>query len=465
MTIDYREPADAMSAGRALDDLRRTVAGRVHLPGDPEWDRARTPWAVHVDQTPLAVVEVADAEDVRRAVRWAVKHGYQVTAQPVGHGATESFDGVLLLRTRALNGISIDLAAQTATVGAGVKAGELLDALQGTGLTFLAGSNPDPSVVGLTITGGMSWFGRAYGLGANAIVAVELVDGLGRVRDVNRATDPDLFWAVRGGGGDFGIITALQIRLFPAPELQGGRLLWPVEQMPAVLRAFREVTANAPEHVTLWYHTYQFPPFPELPEPIRGRSFASVAATVLGSAAEAEHLLRPLRAVPGLELDLVWPIPMNELAGVADEPVSPTPSVEHSLLLDDLSDEVIDGLSRLTGAGSGSPLAVLQLRHLGGAFRHRHPGDGAAGHIDQPYMLFAMGIPVAPEVVTAIRDTFDRLDACLVGHTDGTTVPNFLGSNGDPARAWSVQTRDRLAEIKRTVDPLLTIRSNRPVMH
>ena len=310
MSIDFIPSTDTVSVHphRALDELRGTIAGQVYAPGDPDWDRVRTPWALAIEQTPLAVVEVADAEDVRRAVRWAVRHDRQVTAQPVGHGASNSFDKVLLLRTRALNSIAIDLSAGTATVGAGVKAGELLAALDGTGLTFLAGSNPDPSVVGMTITGGMSWFGRKYGLAANAVVSFELVDAYGRLRRVSPTEDPDLFWAVRGGGGDFGIITALELRLMPGSQLYGGRLLWPVEQMPEVLRAFRTVTATAPDELTLWYHTYQFPPAPEVPEPLRGQAFASVAVGYLGNAETAEELLTPFRAIPGIVMDLLGPV-------------------------------------------------------------------------------------------------------------------------------------------------------------
>ena len=288
-----------------MRELRAVVLGEVHVPGEPGWDLARMAWAVSVDQQPLAVVEVADADDVRRSVEWAVRHGYQVTAQPVGHGASRALAGnqmdrVLLLRTRALDHIEIDIAKGTVTVGAGVKAGELLAALDGTGLTFLAGSSPDPTVVGLTITGGMSWFGRAYGLAANLVESVQLVDAQGRQRTVTQENDPDLFWALRGGGGDFGIITAIEIRLLPGFHLYGGRMLWPLEKMPEVLRAFREVTDAAPEQLTLWFHTYQFPPMPELPEEIRGKSFTSVAVAHLGSAEQAEELLAPLRAVDGL---------------------------------------------------------------------------------------------------------------------------------------------------------------------
>ena len=158
----------------------------------------------------------------------------------------------------------------------------------------------------------------------------------GEHRTVTAATDQDLFWALRGGGGDFGIVTAMEIRLLPGFHLYGGRLLWPVEKMPEVLRAFREVTASAPDKLTLWYHTYQFPPMPEIPEEIRGKAFASVAVAHLGSAEEAEELLAPLRAVDGVVMDLMGPVRMADLGGIADEPVDPMPSMEHSMLLDDL---------------------------------------------------------------------------------------------------------------------------------
>ena len=154
-----------------------------------------------------------------------------------------TLDQTLLLRTRALAGIEIDVQRRTATIGSGVKAGELCAALEGTGLTFLCGSNP-PSVTGMTITGGISWFGRAYGLGADSIVSVELVDGLGRCRRLSATEDPELFWAVRGGGGDFGIITRLEVALHPCPEVYGGRFLWPLQQMGEVLRTFKEATES-----------------------------------------------------------------------------------------------------------------------------------------------------------------------------------------------------------------------------
>jgi FAD/FMN-containing dehydrogenase len=447
-----------------LRELRRRVAGQLHTPEDATWDMVRRPWNLSVEQTPLAVLEVQDAADVQAAIRWAIEHDVQVTAQPVGHGANDSLEGVLLLRTRPLDGIEIDLHRRTARVGAGVKAGELLAALDGTGLTFLAGSNPDVSVVGMTIGGGMSWFGRAYGLAAHSIVSAELVDGLGRARTVSRDENQDLLWAVRGGGGDFGIITRIEVRLHAAPRVYGGRLFWPVEQMPEVLRVFRAVTETAPPELTLWYHTYRFPPLPQVPEPLRGKAFASVAMSFLGEADEAERLITPVRALPGLVLDLVGDVPAGDLARIGGEPTEPAPGIDTSTLLERLDDDTVDRLVAAVGEHSGSPLAVFQIRHLGAAFANGHAGDGAAGAIEQPYQLFALGIPVVPPLVEPIRQALRRVDEAVAPASSGTTVPNFLHAGGDVDRCWQAEVRARLRAIKADADPLYTIRSNRSVL-
>jgi len=447
----------------ALDDLRRRVVGPVHAPGDSTWDAARMAWVVNIDQHPMAVLEVHDADDVVAAVRWAVDHGCQVTAQPTGHGGITALDQTLLLRTRALGGIEIDVQRRTATIGSGVKAGELCAALEGTGLTFLCGSNPDPSVTGMTITGGISWFGRAYGLGADSIVSVEMVDGLGRYRRLSATEDPELFWAVRGGGGDFGIITRLEVALHPAPAVYGGRFLWPLDQMSAVLHTFRDATEVAPDQLTTWFHVYRFPPIPEVPEPIRGKSFAAVAVAFLGTREEAEPHLAAYRDIPDMAMDLVGEVPLGELGSIADEPTDPTPGMQRSCLLDALDDDAIAALVASVGPGSGSPLTVVQIRHFGGAFAADREGRGSHGKITEPYSLFALGIPAVPELVAPIERYFGRVSASVAHVASGRTVLNFLEYDEDPGKWWSRETRERLFAAKQVSDPLRTIRSNRPV--
>ena len=446
----------------ALDDLRRRVTGRLTTPADEGWVLAKLPWVVNIPQHPMAVLDVHGVDDVIAALRWAVDHSTQVTAQPTGHGANDTLDDVLLLRTRALGGIDIDLERRTAWVGAGVKGGELNAELNGTGLTFLSGSNPDPSVVGMTITGGISWFGRAYGLGSDSIVTVEIVDGLGRLRRVSADEDPELFWAVRGGGGDFGIITRVELALHPAPEVYGGQLLWPVDRTQEVLTTFRDVTRTAPEQLAVWFHVWNFPPLPEVPEPIRGKSFCGIAVAHLGGPEEAERLLAPFRALDGLTLDLMRSVPMGELDSVAGEPTDPMPGMQRSCLLDDLDDAAIGTLTEVVG-GSDSPLPVVQIRHLGGAFARTPDGAGSHGPVAEPYNLFALGVPAVPELVEVISMYFDRISAAVEGVASGRTLLNFMDPGEDPSLWWSAETRDRLVRAKQASDPLQSIRSNRSV--
>ena len=300
--------AAAPNQTHALEDLRRRVVGRLHTPADETWDAARTPWIVNVDQHPMAVLAVRDADDVSAAVRWAVEHGVQVTAQPTGHGAGDAFDQVLMLRTRGLDGVTVDVQRRTAWVGAGVKNGELLAELDGTGLTFLAGSNGDPTVVGMTLTGGISWFGRAYGVGADSVVTVELVDGLGRLRRASATEDPDLFGPCAEAAA-FGIVTRMEVALHPAPEVYGGRMLWPIEQMGDVCASSRRSPGGPGRAHHLVPHL-PVPPLPEIPEPIRGKGFAAIAVAYLGYRADAEELLAPFRALHGLAMDLMGEVPL-----------------------------------------------------------------------------------------------------------------------------------------------------------
>ncbi|MFI5496732.1 NmrA family NAD(P)-binding protein [Actinoplanes sp. NPDC051859] len=448
---------------QALRELAALLPGQVVLPGDPSFDELRLGWIRSVDQRPAAVVTVTDEQDVVAAVSWAARHRWAVAAQPVGHGATTAVDGTVLLRTRELSELVIDLDAGIARVGAGVKWGELLTALTGTGMTGLAGSSPDTSVVGFTLGGGLSWFGRAYGLAAHSVRAVDLVDATGRLRRVTAASDPELFWAIRGGGGDFGIVTAMEFALHPAAHVYGGRLLWPAALARPVLQAFGEITRSAPDELTLWAHLLRLPPVPEVPEPLRGGSFVTVDLSYLGSAEQAEALLAPLRTLPSPMLDTLGTVALADLGGICAEPVDPLPVSEQSGLLDGFDDAAIVALLGAVTDGADLVLDVVQVRHLGGALRRGAADDGPAGAIEEPYQLAALAVPVSCEVAARIRGVFASITRAMSGRLTGRTPFNFLGADDDPARAFSAAALARLRAVKARVDPQAVIRSNRPL--
>lgn len=450
-------------SGPALHELQALLPGRVLLPTHPEWDRARRGWAVNVDQHPIAVVSVHDPDDVVLAVSYAASHGLSVSAQPVGHGATTAVTGTILLRTGALQDLTIDPESRVARVGAGVKWGTLLAALGPTGLVALAGSSPDPSVVGFTLGGGLSWFSRALGLTAHSVRAFEVVDAEGTRRWVSPATDPDLFWAMCGGGGDFGVVLAVELMLDQVGPIVGGRMLWPLEMARPVLRAFRQITAEAPDELTLWAQLFRFPPMPELPELLRGRSFVAVDMTFLGSETEADRLISRLRAVPAQVIDTVGVVPLSELGGIAAEPVDPMPTQEYSELLHGLDDATLDRLVDVAGADADIPLAVVQIRHLGGALTRATAEDGPHGAIAEQYSVFCLGVPVAPCLPEAIESAFADVRAALAEQRSGRTLFNFLGSQPDLDATFPAATRRRLRQVKASTDPLGVFRSNRPV--
>lgn len=444
--------------------LRARTAGRLLTRTDPGYDAARTPWIVNVDQRPAAVLEVADVGDVVEAVRWGIAHGVGVSAQPTGHAPRRTLDDTLLLRTRALQGIRLDRDRRTVTVGAGVKWGELCASLDGTGLMALAGSNPDPTVVGLVLGGGVSWFTRKHGFTANSVVALDVVDATGELVHVTRASDPDLFWALRGGGGDFGIVVGLELGLFDAPEMYGGQLLWPVEHAATVLRAFRDLAQVAPRELSIWAHVLHFPPIPDVPEPLRGRSFVNVAATYLGSRQMAEMLLWSLRDAAPVEMDLMRPLTPGEVGGVAAEPTDPMPGLEHSALLTGLDDDTIDALVATVGDPRTCPLTVVQIRGLGGAFGEDEPGGGAVRPVPEPFQLFALGVPAVPELAAAIPHAFAAVDAAIGPVASGHRMPNFTGLGQQDDAGYDADRLARLQQIKRERDPYGTIRSNKPVL-
>ena len=282
---------------------RRAHRQNRRLPEHANWDEARLAWNLAVDQQPAAVVFPESAQDVIAAVELARAFELRVTAQGTGHNAAPlgPLEDTVLVKTERMRGIKIDPEAQIARIDAGVRSVELVEAAAQHGLAPLAGSSPDVGVVGYTLGGGLSWFGRKHGLAASHVHAIELVTADGRLVRADHEHEPDLFWALRGGGGSFGIVTALELRLIPVREAYAGILWWPIERDREVLHAWAELTRHElPDELTTVGRYLRLPTPPDIPEPIRGKSFVVVEAIHLGEPKQADELLAPLRALgPG----------------------------------------------------------------------------------------------------------------------------------------------------------------------
>ncbi|WP_167756844.1 FAD-binding oxidoreductase [Leifsonia flava] len=445
----------------AITDLQRTLSGAVVLPADSGYDAARSAWNLTVDQRPVAVVTPADVDEVRAVLAAAAASGLGVTVQPNGHGANGSLEGVVLIRPTAFDEITLDQETRTARVGAGVNWGRVLTALDGTGLVALAGSNPEVNTVGYSIGGGHSMFSRAYGLASRSVTAVELVDAGGEARRVTASSDPELFWALRGGGGLFGVITAIEFALHPADTLFGGSIVFPITVgIDAIVTGF-DLAAVDPT-LGLDISLARFPDMPQLPPPLRGQTIASVAFVHIGDAASAAPIVDRLRSIGTPLLDGLTSFTIGGLAAVAAEPTDPMPTVDWG--------GAVDGFDRATAtefvgaflAGVEGGLSRVSVRPLGGAIAADPDVDDAAiGALDAQALISSGVLAFTPEMAAGADAALEPLRRFAAAHPTTGMVPTFLGSGTGLADAFDAGALDRLRAVKDRVDPGGLIRSNR----
>ena len=443
--------------------LRERLTGSLVTSSDGYWDVARAAWVLNVEQRPSAVVHAESAADVAAAVDFAREHGLRVAPQGTGHNAAPLGDlaGTLLLKTSRMRGITIDPDRRTARVEAGVLWQELTEAAAEHGLSGLAGSSPDVGVVGYTVGGGLSWFGRKHGLSCSALLAAEVVTADGQLRTVDADHDADLFWALRGGGGGVAVVTALELRLWPLQEVQAGALFWPVERGAEVWRAWRSWVDALPEETTTWARYMSFPPVPDVPEPLRGGAFVVVEACHLGDADEAAALLAPMRAL-GPALDTFATIPTTALSRVHMDPEQPVPAAGEGMMLADLPEEAIEQLVRVGGPGSGSPLLSLEVRHLGGQLARA--ADGALESLRARFAVFAVGVTPDPVSEAHVRAHCDAVRAALAPWDAGCSYLNFTERSAAPSEFFTAEALARLRQVKQRYDAGDLVRSNHPVL-
>jgi hypothetical protein len=444
------------------DDLRHRVRARVIGPDEPDFRSASQGWNLAVPQYPAAVVEVASASDVAATVQFARAQGLAVSAQATGHSSSSTVDGTILIRTTGLRQFTVDSRRALARVAAGAPVGALLRALDGTGLIALAGSSPSPSFVGYLLGGGLSWFGRRYGYAAHHVLTLEVVTADGDHATVTADTDAELYWALRGGGGDFAIVTGIELTLPRQPEIAGGRSMWPLGRAPQVFAAYREITQTAPRELTAWLQLLNVPDLPEVPPPLRGQRFVAVDATYLGPVSVGRNLLAPVLAIDGSIQDSFGPIAIGDLGSICAEPTEPSYGSSHAMGLNRFDEQVGDALLGVAGPESPTPLAGIQIRHLGGALTEPDPGGGVAGTVTMPFLATAVAITPDPDAAAAAMVAFAELDRVLGPATSIGLPFNALGPGDSPSRTFSPADLDRLRRLKRERDPHNIIRSNRP---
>lgn len=431
------------------------VAGRIATPDDSDWDQARAAWNLAADQRPDAVVFAEGTADIAATVRFAAENGLRVAAQGTGHGAAPlaPLEGTILLKTERMRGVEVDPDARRARVEAGVWGAELGAAAGEHGLCFLPGSSPDVGITGYTLGGGLSWLGRRYGFACNRVAAIELVDAEGERRTVDAENDPDLFWALRGGGGGYAVVTALQVELLPIAEVYAGALLFPAEVGAAAVRTYRDWAASVSDEVTSVVRFLTPPPIPDVPEPLRGTPLLTIDATCIGGQAEGEATIAPLREIGETIMDTFAWMPTSGLSRIHMDPENPVPGVGEGMTVGELPDEAIDAFVSVAGPGSGSPLLLSELRHLGGALSRPAENGGALSHLDAGFAMYSVGMPMTPELAEAIPAHLKRIEETMSPWAAGGGYYNFVEGPCDVDAILPPDVCDRLGEVKRKWDP------------
>ncbi|GAA1978666.1 FAD-binding oxidoreductase [Amycolatopsis minnesotensis] len=446
-----------------IDALK--VTGPVTGPGADGYDEERTGFQLLDPHRPEVLVGATNVDDVRAAVEFAAARGSRVAVQATGHGQIRALDGGVLITTRRMSGVEVDPAARTAWVEAGATWHQVIEAAAPHGLAPLSGSFPGVGAVSYTLGGGIGLLARKYGFAADHVRRIDLVTADGRLREVTETSDPDLFWALRGGGGNFGVVTGMEIGLVPVSRIYGGGLFFDVGQVPEILAGWHRWAADLPEEMTAAVAMLPFPDLPMVPEPLRGKHIAQVQIAYTGSAEDGERLLGPVRALGPVVHDTVREVPFTESGAVFDEPDRPHAYRSANLLVRDL--DAPDMLTALTkAAGPSAPvMCVVGLRRLGGALARAPRIPNAVGHRDAGYSLGVLS-PVEPgqqEAVRALhRDLLEPWSGQAMGRSLNFTYDE-LGAD-EIAAAFAPADHRRLTEIRARHDPRAMFHVNHPIL-
>jgi len=451
-------------AEHTLESLRSVVTGNVLVPDNNGYDAARRAWNLVADQRPAIVVVADSAADVAETMRFARANGMRVAPQSTGHAAMalEPLDGAILLKTSRMQRVDIDPTTRGARAAAGAQWQHVTAPASAHGLAALAGSSPNVGVTGYTLGGGLGWLARRYGLAANSLTAAEIVTADGQLARVDADHEPGLFWAIRGGGGSVGVVTALEMMLYPVREVYAGAVFFPITRTAELLHAWREWTDTVPDELTSIARILRLPPLPDIPEQLRGQNFALVEACYLGDARSGADLLRPLREL-GPIMDSFAMIPASALGQLHMDPQQSVPAEGDGALLRDAPAAAIDAIVAVAGPDADTSLVSVEIRQLGGALARKAPGGGLQATLDGKYLVLGVGFGRTAQLGAAVRADARATLTALSSWRADYDYYNFRETPAPAKAALPVDSAQRLRRIAATYDPDHTIISAHPV--
>ncbi|KIQ08072.1 hypothetical protein RU01_21770 [Rhodococcus sp. MEB064] len=441
-----------MSEG--LADLEAELTGALMVRGAPGFEAEVATFNSSLLHTPLIIVCAETVADVQAAVRYATKYGVQLGVHATGHGYTSFTDG-LMVSVRRLNSMTLDVEGHLVTVGAGVRWREVLEASAPHGLSPLAGSSTDVGVVGYLLGSGIAITGRAFGFGTDRVIALEMVTLDGEFRKVDAITEPDLFWGLRGGGGNLGIVTSVTFELVELASFYGGGIYFDGTHVRDVLSAYASWTTTLVEEMCTSLALVWLPPDPSLPEPLRGKLVAHLRVVYLGSESDGDEILAPMRASGPVLLDSVTQMAVTAMDDVHGDPPSAIPFYARGTLFGDINDDTIDAMLSVVGPDVAVPMLMWDLRHQGGAFSREPAVPNAICGRDAAFNWQVVGL-ATPECVDAVQLVVDQSITATEPWSTGHTLVNLHGAvkdDVDRARAFDSAGYDRMVELVRRYDP------------
>ncbi|MGH2823321.1 MAG: FAD-binding oxidoreductase [Thermoleophilaceae bacterium] len=451
----------ATSTQVPLETLRAAVRGEVLEPADPGYDEVRSTFNTMHEGRPALVVSCTGTADVVAAVNFARGQGLSVAVRGGGHSIAglSTIDGGMLIDLAPMRGVHVEPDARLARVQGGALWGDVDRETQVFGLVAPGGVVSDTGVAGLTLGGGYGWVRRKYGLSCDSLVEAEVVCADGEVRTASASSHPDLYWAIRGGGGNFGIVTSFTFGLHTlGPEVAFAATFYPIEEVGEVLRGWREYVEQAPDEVTSVCVTITFPANPDMPEAVHDRSVAIIGGVYAGDVEQGMKVMQPLRELGTVLFDMSGPHPFASVQTGFD-PLFPRGQLRgywKSQYLDELGDEAID-LIAAKAQDRPEPRTMVNTFHMGGAIAHVGAQDTAFAERSSPYMVSIDGLwadPAADEARVAwVRSAWDAIGE----FGTGAVYLNFTGRADEAPQAGvdSAFGRNlhRLAEVKATYDP------------
>lgn len=471
---DSGAPGDAAPADAAPAPLPAGIrseldvlAGPLFLPGDSGFDEECAGHNRAIRHRPPLVAGATGPADVMNAVKVATEHGLPVGVICTGHGASVPADGALLISTKRMQGVRVDPFARVASVEAGVRWERVIHEAAPFGLAPASGSSPRVGAVGYTLGGGLPLLGRSLGYAADHVRSIDVVTAHGTLRQATADQYPDLFWALRGGQGNFGVVTSMQIGLFPVATIYGGGLYFRGSDAPQVLNAYRRWLRSVPDEMASSIALTRYPWHYGAAGDLRGRFVAHVRIAFHGSAADGERIITPLREAARTVRDTVAERPYSDAGGIHADPEQPFAYYERTGCLAGFDEDAADMLCDLVGPDASCPLELAELRHLGGALARPATVPNAAGNREAAFLLYVVGTadPASRDQVSAVTDYADMVLQRMAPWSTGQASLNFLGleetgtaaardaETGTARSAFAAGDYRRLASVKRRYDP------------